>query len=44
MELRTMLSVDYQLLLDHVQFSRDASVFEIFELRDKAKFILSRFK
>ena len=44
MELRTMLSVDYQLLLDHVQFSRDASVFEIFDLRDQAKFILNRFK
>lgn len=44
MELRTMLSVDYRLLLDHVQFSRDASVFEIFDLRDQAKFILNRFK
>lgn len=44
MELRTMLSVDYQLLLDHVQFSRDASVFEIFDLRDEARFILNRFK
>lgn len=44
MELRTMLSVDYRLLLDHVQFSRDASVFNIFELRDKARFILNRFK
>lgn len=44
MELRTMLSVDYQLLLDHVQFSRDASVFEIFELRDNARFLLNRFK
>lgn len=44
MELRTMLSVDYQLFLDHVQFSRDASVFNIFELRDKARFILNRFK
>lgn len=42
--LGTMLSVDYQLLLDHVQFSRDASVFKIFELRDKARFILNRFK
>lgn len=44
MELRTMLSVDYRLLLDHVQFSRDASVFEIFELRDEARFLLNRFK
>ena len=44
MELRTLLSVDYHLLLDHVQFSRDASVFEIFELRDEARFILNRFK
>lgn len=44
MDLRHMLSVDYQLLLDHVQFSRDASVFEIFDLRDEARFILNRFK
>ena len=44
MELRDMLSVDYQLLLDHAQFSRDASVFNIFELRDKARSILNRFK
>lgn len=44
MELRAMLSVDYRLLLEHVQFSRYASVFKIFELRDKAKFILNRFE
>lgn len=44
MELRTMLFLDYRLLLDHVQFSRDASVFEIFDLRDEARFILNRFK
>lgn len=44
MELRTMLSVDYHLLLDYVQFSRYASVFKIFELRDKAQFILNRFQ
>lgn len=44
MDLRYMLSVDYQLLLDYVQFCEHASVFEIFKLRNKARSILYRFK